>query len=193
MVLVNDALGEFDLNAAAALLPPWRLEKALRYVRETDTRQSIAAWLLLREACLRLGLPDVPPVAFGEHGKPFFPDHPSLHFNLSHCREAAACVVADAPVGIDVEAVMPPDREVMERVLSGDESRGVRASPDPAVEFTRLWTVKESFLKLTGEGLTDDLPSLLARAEGVTFRTVVRARYVYTVASRGDAADSRGA
>ena len=182
MVLVNDVLGELDLNAAAALLPPWRLEKALRYVRETDTRQSIAAWLLLREVCLRRGLPDVPPIAFGEHGKPFFPDHPSLHFNLSHCREAAVCAVADAPVGIDVEAVMPPDREVMERVLSGEEIRGVLASPDPAVEFTRLWTVKESFLKLTGEGLTDDLPGLLARAEGVTFRTTLRRRYVYTVA-----------
>ena len=70
----------------------------------------------------------------------------------------------------------------MERVLSGKEIRGVLASADPAVEFTRLWTVKESFLKLTGEGLTDDLPGLLARAEGVRFRTVVRSRYVYTVA-----------
>ena len=182
MVLVNDALTGIDLDAAAALLPPWRLEKALRYVRESDTRQSVAVWLLLREACLRHGLPDVPAVAFGEHGKPFFPDYPSLHFNLSHCREAAACVFSASPVGIDVEAVMPPDREVMERVLSEDELRGVLAAPDPAVEFTRLWTVKESFLKLTGEGLTDDLPGLLARAEGVRFRTTLRGRYVYTVA-----------
>ena len=182
MVLVNDALAGIDLDAAAALLPPWRLEKALRYVRESDTRQSVAVWLLLREACLRHGLPDVPAVAFGEHGKPFFPDYPSLHFNLSHCREAAACAISPSPVGIDVEAVMPPDREVMERVLSGKEIRGALGSPDPAVEFTRLWTVKESYLKLTGEGLTDDLPGLLARAEGVRFRTVVRSRYVYTVA-----------
>ena len=182
MVLVNDALTGIDLDAAAALLQPWRPEKALRYVRESDTRQSIAAWLLLREACLSLGLPDVPGVAFGEHGKPFFPDHRSLHFNLSHCPVAAACAVAGSPVGIDIEAVMPPDMDVMERVLSGEEIGRVLASPDPAVEFTRLWTVKESYLKLTGEGLTDDLPGLLGRAEGVCFRSVVRDRYVYTVA-----------
>ena len=51
LVLVNDRLDRLDLNAALPLLPSFRREQALRFRREIDRRQSVAAWLLLREAC----------------------------------------------------------------------------------------------------------------------------------------------
>ena len=160
MVLVNDALTGIDLDAAAALLPPWRLEKALRYVRESDTRQSIAAWLLLREACLRRGLPDVPPVAFGEHGKPFFPDYPSLHFNLSHTDTLVCAALSASPVGIDAQTLITASDAVVRRVLSPAERKLLAEADDKAALFTRFWTQKEAYAKQTGEGLSCGFSSL---------------------------------
>ena len=184
--LINDRLDLVDLNAVFPLLPAWRQEVLLRYRRETDRRQCAAAWLLLerllREEC---GISRAPEVAFLSHGKPYFPSLPGLHFNLSHCAEAVACAVGDTSVGVDIEAVRPIERNVAQRVLNDEELLRVDRSEEPQVEFIRLWTLKESLLKLTGEGLTDDLPTLLSRAGDVRFSTMVdpRRRYVCTVAT----------
>ena len=184
-VLVNDRLDSLDLNAALPLLPPFRREKMLRYIRDTDRRQSVAAWLLLREACrLELGLDEVPPLAWTEQGKPFFPSLPKVHFNLSHCPEAAVCVLDSAPVGVDVEAVQPLDDALLDRVMNLEERREILSDPAPELAFLRLWTRKESLLKLTGEGLRADLDRLLASASGVHLRSITApsGRYVYSIA-----------
>ena len=187
MILIDDKLESLDLEEALPLLPPWRREQALRYVQDSSRRQSVAAWLLLRKACREvLQLREVPTVAWGYHGKPYFPDLPQVHFNLSHCRVAAACILEGHPVGIDIEEMMPPDPEVLPRVMNEREQREILLAPDPAFAFTRLWTCKESLLKLTGEGLTEHLDTLLEdRGEGIRFQTVrdVQGRYICTTAS----------
>ena len=185
-VLLNDRLDSLDLNVALSLLPSFRREQALRFRRESDRRQSVAAWLLLREACREeLGLDEVPTVAWTEKGKPYFPGMPGVHFNLSHCPEAAVCAMDSAPVGIDVEAVRPLDREVMEQVMSPREQAEILADSAPETAFLLLWTRKESLLKLTGEGLCDALPTLLEAELPVQWRSVSApdGRYVYSLAS----------
>ena len=52
------------------------------------------------------------------------------------------------------------------------------------MKFTELWTRKESFLKLTGEGLRDNMKDVLYDAREVAFTTVINrhAGYVYSIA-----------
>lgn len=188
MVYINDQLDKLDLDAALALLPVERRERALAYKHELGRRQSVAVWLLLRQGCQEVfGLEDVPPVATGEHGKPYFPTHPELHFNMSHCREAVACAVSRKPVGIDVERVRRFDDRLARYVLSDEEYQEVLDSEQPGLAFTRLWTRKESLLKLTGHGLATNMKSVLTDHPNVLLETVVppSGRYVYTVASYG--------
>jgi 4'-phosphopantetheinyl transferase len=74
--------------------------------------------------------------------------------------------------------------------MSESEQRQIASSPNPAQAFMRLWTMKESLLKLTGEGISDDLRHLLEcpghHPPAYEFDTRVYPRFVCTVcAERG--------
>lgn len=182
--LIDDDFGTLDWRVMLGVLPQWRRERVMRLQRESDRRQSVAAWLLLRRCCHELlGLDDVPDVAHMANGKPYFPTLPDVHFNLSHCPEAVACVMADEPIGVDIEAVTPFDIDVARHVLSDNELSLVLADQCPPIAFMRLWTMKESLLKLTGEGISNDLKPLLTDIDVTRFRTTVDVdgRWVCTV------------
>lgn len=186
LVLVNDEIETLDLARALGEISPERRAVACKYRFERDQRLSVAVYLLLKEALRQqYGLRENPRLALGPTGKPYLPDYPAIHFNFSHCPKAAACVVADHPVGIDVEALAPVREEVARTALSADEWRAVRAAADPAVAFARFWTQKEAVAKLSGRGLDDErLKTLLADLSGVSLETVVRPEkgYVLTTA-----------
>ena len=112
--------------------------------------QHTAAWGLLElalgersPACTRL-----------PRGKPVLTGRPGIHFSLSHCPGLAACLVAPAVCGVDAEAIRPLRARVLRRAFSPDEQAQVLGSPCPDEAFFRLWTLKESYLKATGTGLS---------------------------------------
>jgi len=191
MVLVNDRLEVLDLEGALEGISPERRAKALGYRFELDRRLSVAAYLLLKEALRRAyGIVGNPRLSVASDGKPFLTDYPGIHFNLSHCPKAAACVVADSPVGIDVEQVAPIDWAVAERVLAAAELEAVRHAVDPDVKFAEFWTKKEALVKLLGEGLNEALlPDLLSIHAEISIHTQVAVdrSYVLSVARFADA------
>lgn len=145
------------------LLPQWRRERVMQYRFLIDRVLCAKAFLLLRQGLeTYYGMEHVPEFAYGPCGKPFFEDFPHIHFNLSHSRRGVMCVLADEPVGCDIEDIPDTvDREVCDLCFNQEEKDRIFLAPRPTVQFTRLWTVKETVLKLTGEGLNDNLPSLL--------------------------------
>lgn len=182
-IYLNDQLMDFDLEAALALLPEQRRTQALRYKFELGQRTCAAAYLLLCEALEKeYGITWKPLFEYGEHGKPSIVGHPEIHFNLSHCREAALCGVSNRPIGVDVECVRQKKESLVDYTMNEEEVDLIHSSNDPALAFTRLWTMKESLLKLTGEGINNHLKDVLNRKD-VTWKTVVSddGRYVYSI------------
>lgn len=125
----------------------------------TQAAQHEAAHALLAE-CLplyaaerKLRLPVHAPETTGM-GKPFFPDTPELHFNLSHCSGLAACLLSPSECGVDVERRRPLRNKVAKRVFSSDEQKALAESEDPDMLFTRLWTLKEAYVKAIGVGIS---------------------------------------
>ncbi len=84
-----------------------------------------------------------------EFGKPYFPDL-KVKFNISHTNNAVACSVSESEVGVDVERISTV-REKILKLYSPREREGIRNAED----FYKLWTLKESALKLTGTGVSD--------------------------------------
>jgi 4'-phosphopantetheinyl transferase len=103
--------------------------------------------------------------AYGGHGKPRLdPNGPGVEFNLAHSDDLAVCAVAlGRAVGVDVERVRPVDGSprIVARYFTPGEHAEFLGHPEPERPgaFFRGWTRKESFLKVTGAGLSAGLDS----------------------------------
>jgi len=184
MIYIDEHINNFDLEAGLALLSDQRREQALKFKFEQGRRTCVLAYLLLMRGLRQeFGIEEKPLFEYGEHGKPRIVGHPEVQFNLSHCREAVACAIGREPVGIDVESVREYKETLVNYTMNAEEATLISASERPAVAFTRLWTQKEALLKLTGEGISRDLKTVLSQADGVNFTTEERLdkHYVYTI------------
>ncbi len=184
------SISEEDCKACMRLLPAWRKKKAESFRHATDRMLCAKAYLLLCQLLEEwTGKTVMPDFAYGEHGKPYLPDFPDIHFNMSHCHRAVVCTIGSMEVGCDVEEI--PDKlddDVINFCFSQEEKEAIYHSDNPEVEFTRQWTRKEALLKLHGIGLIDELPSVLKSplAQDVCFETNIcqDAGYIYTICYR---------
>lgn len=184
MIYLNDKLSDFDLQEALSQLSDQRREQALRFKFELGQRTCAAAYLLLCEGLQKeYGITEKPVFEYGEHGKPSIVGHPDIHFNLSHCREAAICIIADHPVGIDIESIREFKETLVDYTMNEDEKRQIKQAERPDIEFIKLWTRKEAVLKLAGTGISNDLKQALMNPPA-SLTTVVApdCRYVYSYA-----------
>lgn len=86
------------------------------------------------------------------------------YISLSHSGDYAVCALSDAPVGVDVQQSVPVRVGALRHFFCEEErtaflARHVRPegrflSEEAAEEFLRLWTAKESYMKLTGKGMS---------------------------------------
>ena len=183
-IYIDENINDFDLDEAMTLLSEQRREQVARYKLEGPRRQAVAAYLLLRKALREMyGIHDAPVFEYDANGKPSILGHPEIFFNLSHCRKAVACVVADSPVGIDVEETCRFSDSIARYTLDDEEYESVVQADNPSQAFIRLWTMKEALLKYTGEGLRRDIKTVLrlSPANKVEFLTELHDGYVVSV------------
>ena len=183
-IYIDENINDFNLDEAMTLLSEQRREQVARYKLEGPRRQAVAAYLLLRKALREMyGIHDAPVFEYDANGKPSILGHPEIFFNLSHCRKAVACVVADSPVGIDVEETCRFSDSIARYTLDDEEYESVVKADNPSQAFIRLWTMKEALLKYTGEGLRRDIKTVLrlSPANKVEFLTELHDGYVVSV------------
>lgn len=103
----------------------------------------------------------------GHRGKPYIEAAP-FYFNISHADGLVVCAISESEVGIDAESIRETTDRVMKRCYSDSEIAYVNSAANKDTEFTRLWTLKESYVKLTGEGIATDLKSVCFDLENGT-------------------------
>ncbi len=192
ILCINDhvaELSEEQTGQLVASLPEWRREEALRYKHLQGRRECAVGYTeLLRGLRLRFGITDMPSFGYGEHGKPYLPEYPEVHFSISHCREAAGCLLSDRPCGLDIEHIHKAKESLVRYTMSEQETDAIFSAPWPDIAFTRLWTQKEAVLKLLGTGITDDLRHVLSSSDmdGISLHTTENLfrGYVITTATR---------
>lgn len=142
-----DPAEEPDVLAALA---PARREKTMKYCQASDRKRSLGAGLLLLDILPRFGA-DYKDVCLAADGKP---QVDGICFNLSHSGSYVICAVGKQPVGCDVEQVKKAPDRVAKHFFFESEVRYIEKQGDQKDEaFFRIWTMKESYMKMTGEGI----------------------------------------
>lgn len=86
----------------------------------------------------------------------------SMAISLSHSGSWVLCSIGRGESGVDVETETEAWEEIAERFFLPQEAKFLQKMPPLCRKqaFLCYWTIKESYLKYTGEGLTGDLSKI---------------------------------
>lgn len=174
-ILIADVSG-IDIGAHISEVSEYRREKICKLSSYEAKRRSLGAELLLN-----IAVPNHPGYLISEGGKPYFSGaYPC--FSLSHSGKYALCAVSDSEVGADIEAPRENSLRLAKRFFTKAEFDSLSRAADPDDEFCRLWVIKESYIKATGEGLSCTLNSFEASEAIGEYRTWQTALDGYRIA-----------
>ena len=137
-------LTERETTALLRLLPEARRERLLRIKQPEKRREPLCAYLILRHALWeQYRWRELPEIRLSSFGKPYFPEHPDVHFNLSHTAGAVLVGLSDRPVGVDIEHIRPVSQRTMRRLADVGTERA----------FFQSWVRREARTKRSGTGV----------------------------------------
>lgn len=165
-----------------------RQEKVWQCRNEEDRKRSLLAGYLIQVGMKNWigeegGLQaDAAPLSlaytYGENGKPFLKDYGGVCFSLSHSGKYVMSAFSNHEVGIDVQKHRGTRFAMAERFFTDEDNALLeRLGAENANEnFYRIWTVKESYMKLTGEGMRQGLDATVVEpvGEGLHYGRVLR-------------------
>lgn len=141
-----------------------RQEKILQFMQEKDRKLSLGAGLLLHRILPEYGK-DTCDIYTNTNGKPLIQ---GLCFNLSHSEERVLLAISDNDIGCDIEKVTKAPFNIAEHFFCTEERKYLSDMPEGEKknrDFFRLWAIKESYIKMTGKGLSLPLDSFEARLQ----------------------------
>lgn len=153
-------ISKVSTDFSALPLSDYRISKLTKAKNEAQFRRNIGAELLLIYAVRQIK-PDVFltfELKTNEAGKPYIPDC-DLFFSLSHSGNYVLCAISDASVGADIQKIETGRLKIAERFFTSAENEYIIKSEDKDFAFTKLWSLKESYLKWLGTGLQTPLSS----------------------------------
>ena len=170
---VADATSAEWLMARVNVLSPADRKEFASIQQPAARWQSMSARILLRVALCEAVDGEVAASEWtfvkGANGKKAVAaGQPQVHFSVSHNEKMAVVAVSrTAALGVDVETA---GTDVNEDVVADFLSASEQASLDSnnasrrCRQFTRFWTLKEAFTKMTGEGLSADFAKVEFKA-----------------------------
>ncbi len=124
------------------------------YIEEDTTSELILAHALKDYANI-----DQYDIEYNEYGKPYLKNINNVYFNISNTSNINVCVVSDKEIGVDIESPKYVSG-IFNMVFTKKEQEIVRMSDNKELDFIKIWTVKESYVKLLGVGISFGLKSV---------------------------------
>ena len=132
-----------------------RRKEILRYYRPKDRKRSLGAGIIIEQILKENGLSE-DHLKYSENGKPVADN---LFFNVSHAGDYVVGVSSDCDVGCDIEKIIDAPIEIAEHYFNQSEIEYIKSESDKNKAFFTLWTLKESYMKMTGMGMSLPLDS----------------------------------
>ena len=153
-----------DITDKLNIFPYTRKDKMLRLSSAPKRKQALASSILMHKILTDNNL-DFNDIYYGTNNKPLC--H-KINFNISHRKDIVICAASQYNIGCDIEmtdSFITKDRiyKMSKRFFHTEEAAFLEdISSDQSslvYNFYRIWTIKESYVKMTGTGLTTPLNS----------------------------------
>jgi 4'-phosphopantetheinyl transferase len=185
----NSRIRSSIIDEMMSFVDPSKEMRLRRFVREEDRLRGLFADLLVRDLIQqKIGLSNEE-IEFetNEYGKPRLKDVDNFHFNISHSGHWVVVAVDESPVGIDIEQIQHIDLDISKNYFSQDEHQDLMKQSDRIAYFFTLWSLKESYIKILGKGLSHplnafsiqflDKESIIIKENGKPLNNFVFAQY----------------
>lgn len=139
-----------------------RRKKLLQCRNQEDRMRSLLGGYLIQlgvKECLfeESGLQaDAEPLSltyiYGENGKPYLENYNHIYFSISHSGNYVVAAFSKREIGADIQEHRRVKAGLADRFFSGGDLQLMKITENKE-EIYKIWSVKEAFMKLTGEGL----------------------------------------
>ena len=144
------------------LLPSEKQSKLRRFKECKDSMRSMVAEILIRNIIKQKNLRSDNRYDFATnaYGKPYLPNAKNIKFNLSHSEDWVVCAVDENQIGIDIEKENSINLQIAHQFFTKEECDYIFSLKDDQLSrFFEIWTLKESYIKAVGQGLSIPLNS----------------------------------
>lgn len=152
------------LDKLCLLIDSEKKYKIEKFINRKDKVRALIGEILIRTIIVQeLGIRNKN-IAFekNKYGKPYLKEYQQFNFNLSHSGDFVVCAIDDKSIGIDIEEVRYIKYEEIAKSFFTISEFDYIVRNDSDIQlskFYEIWTLKESYIKCCGQGLTIPLKS----------------------------------
>lgn len=162
-VKISD-ISEIIFNELCLLIDLQKKYKIEKYIHKKDKIRTVIGEILIRTIIVENLKISNKYIRFStnQYGKPYLKEFPNFNFNISHSSDYVLCVIDDKSIGVDVEKVKYIEcEEIAKNFFSAKEFEYIvnENLKFQLERFYEIWTLKESYIKCCGQGLTIPLKS----------------------------------
>ena len=159
---INQSLSQEAMDNLLKTISRENREKCQRFKFKEDALRTLYGELMVRYfLCQQFSFKNEDiEILKSDEGKPYIKGFP-IHFNISHAGDFVVCVFSEQEVGIDIEQIKEVDLGIAKRFFCQNEYKDLLAQKiiDQLDYFYSLWTLKGSYLKYLGTGISIPLDS----------------------------------
>lgn len=152
------------LDHLCALISGDNKIKIERFVNKEDKIRTLIGEILIRTIIVQELRINNKYIIFNKnkYGKPYLKGYPIINFNISHSKDFVVCAIDNKPIGIDIEDIKHIEyNDIAKDFFTVNEFNYITKQNLEAQisRFFEIWTLKESYIKCCGQGLSTPLKS----------------------------------
>ena len=159
-------------------LPPSRKDRVEKITDNPIYREFLIVEYFI--VIKKLKLENTDDFSYSETGKPFI-KNAAFNFSISHSNKLLIVAFSRNNIGADIQFLLPFENEVARLACNDAEFNSIANSKNPDLEFTKLWTKKESVVKFYGGTLYKDTKNILTDNPDLKILTRVKKNYAMSI------------
>lgn len=122
-------------------------------------------------------------IIYNAYGKPYLKNN-ELYFNISHDKNITVLVTSDNEIGVDLE-YLTYRPSVVKKYFNLKEQNIIKKSRQKEYDFTKIWVMKEAYVKMKGMGITYGLQNVDTVVLANKFEIIDKDDYLIAICRNG--------